>query len=1134
MSLQFIVGGPGSLKSEYVYKKMIENTCGDRTKQYILIVPEQYTMQAQRQLTSMHPGKSIMQIEIAGFIRLAHRVFAECGMRLPDIIDDAGKSMVLRKELSEIGEKLTLYRNKVNQPGFVSEMKSMISEFYQYGVNHASFQEMMLAAEKKPLLKMKIADCMRILEGFQKAIHDRFITSEEVLERFCQVIGEAESLKGAEIIIDGFNGNPFTPVQYRVIRELLKTAERVVITSLIQKEDYEMKQVRKQDLFYNAVESIRKLKEMAKEDDIEILPDIVIGNHGSRPEEIRFLERHFYRYGKFCTDIACDKVHVYSGKNPSEEVQYAVDLMLQLLESGMHCRDIAIISGDLDGYKRDLAFMCKESGIPFFMDQKRSMFDNAYIESIRSALAVLDEDFRYESVMRYCKSGFYPFEKEKCYLFENYLIQTGIRGMSGYEKEWEYLPSGWTESDREIVNEMRLLVYAPLNEFKNFYLNNGTIAGYVEGLKAFLASMKMDSLLEEKVAEFKETGELEKALEYGQIQGLFDELCLQMVQLLGKDKTDIHEFASLLDVGFTEKKIGVIPPALDQVLIGSLERSRIGNVKVLIFLGMNEGIVPKSTSSSGIFSDGDREFLANARIKLAPTAREKAFEDRFLVYYFMTRPSEAVYFTYARTTREGKAIGPSSIILQLKEFFPTLKECIQNPYENLLATKQKGVHFLAEQTRQAAQTREDLDSVSRGVLSYLLKEDATTANLILEGATYQFEPGSIGIREIQALVGTIDKPSVTGLEQYASCAYRYFLSGILGLRERKEHKVEQTDLGNLFHEAIEYYGKSLLARDLSWDKVGDAERKELVKEAVLHAVKGRSGSVIVSEGTEFARNQYVIHRVTRMTERAVWALGEHLRHGDLQPSHYELGVKHGRIDRVDTFDDGKHVYVKIIDYKSGNKTFELSDFYYGLQLQLVLYMKESMERLENIHPDKTMIPAGFFYFRIKDDFRKLDSGKELAREEKEEALKNILTSLRMSGYVNESEQIISMLDRSLVCKDGTLLGKSSIIPVEYTKKGIGARSKVMSEGDLKKLLSFSEKKEQELRHQIWQGEIGAVPYKHGTQNACTYCPYRSICRFDTKMKGAKYRNYPKKKEDEVLDAIRMALEEDSITEGKEE
>lgn len=1122
MALQFVLGGPGSRYSETLYKELIEQVNRNPKQTIFLVVPEQFTMQTQRRLTALHPGGSVMGIEIVGFLRLADRIFDELFVKLPDIIDDSGKSMILRKVLEDVKEELTVYGTKIEYAGFVSQMKSLVSEFEQYGIGLDDIESMRIAAEHKPLLRAKLHDAGVVFAAFKKELEARFLTSEEVLERFCAVIPDSHLLRESVVVIDGFSGNPFTPVQFRVIGQLLRICPEVIITGCIAKEDWENGAINGQNLFYKGAEAVRIIKKMAEESNVTVKKDRLFARQTNDTPDLDFLERHIYRYHSAAFEDVPEHVHLYSAKNPKEESEAAVRVIESLVQSGLHYREIAVITGDLANYGRHLAYECRDCEIPFFLDAKHDLFDNTVVDCVRSALEMVEQNFSYESVFRFVKTGCCRVRKERLDLWENYVLRTGIRGAAAYRNKWTWVPGDWRSEEVGFVNQAKDAAVGAVLHLYDALKGRFPVKNGVSAVRTFMEEMELEQHTEELAAMFDAIKDHERTLEYRQIYEALIEILMQMEALLGDVLVDCSEFADILDAGIAEKKVSVIPPSVDQVVIGSMDRSRIGDIRVLLFLGLNEGIVPKTTGAGGIFTEGDREFLLQARVRLAPTAREQSMEERFRIYHFLTLPSNHLYMFYARTGEDGKTLAKSVVVNEMKKLFP---KCEVGTGESLMGqpvTRQKARGYLSVSLRELCASEGEPDETVDGLLSLLCEEDPEQAGRLLDGAFYAYEPGKADVGELQKLYESIWKPGITQLERYGECAYRYFLEGGLHLTERKEHRVEETELGTLFHEALEYYGNKMMDGAYRWETITDDERHALVKEAVGEAARRvKVNGFVKEEGN--ARNQYLLVRVERMTERAVWALGEQIKQSDFKPTHLEYQVKRGRIDRVDTFVDADQVYVTIIDYKSGKKVFALEDFYSGLQLQLVLYMKEAIEELQKRETKKEVVPAGFFYFPIRDEYRSLESGAEMNEETDEMAKQANLKATRMSGYVSNSMDVIAHLDRTLKTGD-TFSGKSNTIPVEFTKTGLGKRSQVLTKEEFDTFLKYAQFRADLTRTEIWNGAIAAKPLNQGSRTACDYCPYQAVCGFDPKQNGASYRYLRKKSKETLLEDMKNSME----------
>jgi ATP-dependent helicase/nuclease subunit B len=369
---------------------------------------------------------------------------------------------------------------------------------------------------------------------------------------------------------------------------------------------------------------------------------------------------------------------------------------------------------------------------------------------------------------------------------------------------------------------------------------------------------------------------------------------------------------------------------------------------------------------------------------------------------------------------------------------------------------------------------------------------------------------------------------VSRLETFGACAYRHFLQYGLGLKEREDFSFESVDMGNVFHSVLEGFSHKLEESPYTWfDFPGDFA-KETIAEVLSLTAAGYGNTVLYDN----ARNEYVLRRMERILNRTVNTLQYQLRKGSFQPESYELSFSSvsdlesvnialsgeekmrllGRIDRVDTYTAEDKLYVKVVDYKSGSRKFDLVALYYGLQLQLVVYMNAAVDSLKRKHPDKQVVPAAMLYYHVSDPVVQTES--LLTPEEVNEKL---LEELRTNGVVNGEEFILRHLDKESETK-------SDVIPVEYKKDGsISARSSVMSTEELGMISEYVHQKVRSFGQDILKGSIEANPYEKGTENACTYCPYQGSCGFDKNMPGFGFRKLKDMDKDEVMDSIRGGI-----------
>ena len=643
MSLQFVMGGAGSGKTRYLYETAIKQAVEQPDRLFLFVVPEQYTMQTQKELVRLHPRKGLMNMDVLSFKRLAYRVFEDLGVQVPAVLDDMGKSMVLRKVAGMVRRDLGLYGSHLEQPGFISQLKSQISELGQYGIRPEDLKQVE-AETDHPLLKDKLKDLGVIYKSFRDYIEDHYITAEEILDILCRALPRWEKLKNSVIYLDGYTG--FTPVQYRLAELFMLHAREVVCTVTVDLRENPYEKCGIQHLFYMGRHTVCRLKELADRHHVEIKQEIRCDRRPSwrfkDSESLDFLEQNLYRYtGKVWAGKKPD-IRLCQGKTPAEEAAYICTMVNRLVrEDGLRYREIAVITGDPVSYGRELIHPFEEAGIPYFMDQKKSILENPMVELIRAALETV-RDCSYESVFRYLKTGLVydretgnseenedtpVFSRENVSVLtdrlENYVRALGIRGWKKWDQEWTRPSRGGERLNLKELNQYRQWVLAPLKELREAFSQEGaSISTVTSAVRSFLEKMELKEKLEE-YAEFFEMrhcrGDENLAKEYGQVYERVEELLLRLEGLLGEEKADRKNYIQILEAGFEEIRVGVIPATADQVMIGDLTRSRLESVKVLFFAGLNEGLVPQRKSGGSLLTDTDREIFRSFDMELAPT-----------------------------------------------------------------------------------------------------------------------------------------------------------------------------------------------------------------------------------------------------------------------------------------------------------------------------------------------------------------------------------------------------------------------------------------------------------------------------------------------------------------------------------
>lgn len=1129
MSLQLYLGSSGSGKSYQMYHRIIEESLNNPGTNYLIIVPEQFTLQTQKDIVSMHPNHGVMNVDILSFMRFAYRIFDEVGGNDYPVLEDTGKSMVIRRVVAEKKKGLVLFGAGVKKTGFVNELKSLLSEFYQYNIRPDDFDRMMDIASKKPVLKAKLKDIRTIFEGFAGFMRERYITVEEILVVLGKVIDKSRWLKNSVICLDGFTG--FTPCQNEILAKIMKLAKKVMVTVTIDPREPVSDEKSEYRLFGLSQKTIKKLYTIANETNTPIEePVYVQGKDGSIPYRfnnspaLAFLEHNLFRYPYGVYEKEQDEISIHSAKNPESEVAFVVREIKRLVrDEGYRYSDIAVVTGDIEMYGRLAKYYFARAGIPCFIDYKKEVLGNPFVVFIRSAVLIAAEDYSYESVFGYLRSGLSDISNEDADLLEDYVLAMGIRGSKRYLEPFTKTFGRKKPIDLDRINTIRQKLVDEVHPLFEVLKDRGkTVRDYAKALYDLGIRLNITQKLDNLCGCFKELNLPLLVKEYEQIYRIVMDLYDQIVLLLGNENISLKEFSDILDAGLMEAKVGLIPPGMDEVVIGDTERTRLKNIRALFFIGVNEGIVPKIIGSGGILSDAERELLAGQGIELAPTKRQQAFTGQFYIYLNVTKPKDKLYITFHRVNEEGKSVEPSFLIGKMMAYFKKLhiaNEDEQNEdFEDLKdlehILKDDGISCLAEGLRENRITK-----IFKELYLYYKKdaERSRILNKLISGAFYSNRERGISKEAAYLLYGDKLSGSVTRLERYAGCAFAHFMSYGLSLEERKEYKLAVPDIGNIFHNAIDEFSKMLGTSEYNWHTIPDEVREEWAVLAVQKAVEEFEGTYLKSS----RRSEYLIKRIERITIRTLWALCNQIRQGAFEPLGYEMPFYHvpdadlllqGRIDRLDIYEADDKVYVRVIDYKSGVTAFDIHSIYYGLQQQLAIYLSAAMDFLSRQYENKEIIPAGIFYYHIDDPI--------VAKSDQPDD--EIYKSLKMNGLVNEDKQIIGLMDSKLKGPDGNLRpsAKSDIIPVETNKEGdLTRRSSTANGKQLKALIDYVNHKLKEDKDEILKGDARLNPYRMGDRTACDYCEYKNACGFDPRLPGYYYRNLAKRPAEELKQEI---------------
>lgn len=1123
MSLRFCFGPSGSGKSHRIYEEIMQRAAEEPGRNFLIIVPDQFTMQTQKDLVMRSDRDGILNIDVLSFGRLSHRILEEVGTKEMPVLDDTGKSLVLQKVAADLKEQLPSMGSLLHKQGYIHEVKSAISEFMQYGISTQDMDKLITSAQKRGALAMKLKDLKTLYRGFQDYIRDHFITTEETLDVLRRSLSKSKILKGSVVVFDGFTG--FTPIQNRLIQELMRVCAETIVTVTIGVGEDPYKMDGEQKLFHLSKKTVADLEKLAAEAEVERGEDLFVKggpNRFAKAPALHYLEQNLFRYQYEPYAGEQQEIHMFEALSPREEVhQTALYIRHLIREQGMTYRDIAVVIGDLEGYASYVETEFGQLEIPCFLDRTRGIVLNPMIEYIKSALQLYIKDFSYDTVFHFLRSGMADISREEIDELENYVIRTGARGYRTYSRlftrrteELQGNAEGSEQAEEKTMERLNRIRQQFMDAVEILHMGSREKAGdYVSHLYDFLEQNQVQQKLLNYQQQFEKEGDLSRAREYAQIYRLVMDLLDQVYELLGEEEISRQEFADILEAGFGEITVGTIPQNVDRIVVGDMERTRLKQVKVLFFLGVNDGNIPKNASKGGIISDMDREFLIESGTEMAPSPRQQMYIQRLYLYLNMTKPSEQLYLSYAKVNSEGKGIRPSYLIDTVRKLFPAMSvEYPQNRSRlEQIEGRQEGARYLAEELREYVEGTLPEEERQDFYLMYRAYEaDAAGRDLLTRAAFRRYRESGLSRIVARALYGQQLENSVSRLETYAACACRHFLQYGLSLQEREEFGFEASDMGTVYHAVLENFAGKLAESNLTWWDFTEDFAAKAVKESVEAYAATYGETVLYSS----ARNEYAITRMSRILTRTVLTLQKHLKQGSFQPDDYELSFRfaedldsihvdlsedekmhlQGRIDRIDVSEDAEHVYVKVIDYKSGNRKFDLAALYYGLQLQLVVYMNAAMEMESRKHPDKEIVPAALLYYHIDDPT--IETPVELTDEQINE---QILAKLRMNGVVNSDPEVVERLDRYMQ-------DKSVVIPVEKKKDGsFSARSGVLSREEMQLISSYVDAKIRSIGREILDGKIAANPYEKGNEEACTYCAYKKVCGFDGSIPGYEKR-----------------------------
>lgn len=1165
MSLRFVIGRAGSGKSTLCLREVQEELKQrPRGKTILYLVPEQMTFQTQQALIGSEDVRGSIRAQVFSFSRLAWKVLQEVGGASRLHIDEAGVHMLLRKIVESRKDGLSVFQKAAEQNGFFEHLGSMIAEFKRYNVTPSNVYEMWQqldahssSAEQK-LLANKVYDLQLLYDDFERALIGKYLDSEDYLQLLVEKLPQSEYVNGAEIYIDGFHS--FSPQELEIVRQLMICGAKVTITLTIDEKTL-AQPVNELDLFYETTLTYEKIKQVAREEKIQIEKTIPLMEQPRfHSPALAHLEAHYEARPneKFNGEAS---VTISTAANLRAEVEgVAREIRKLVADEKYRYRDIAVLLRNGESYYDVMRTLFTDYNIPHFIDEKRPMSHHPLVECIRSALEIISGNWRYDAVFRCVKTELlYPLDvrkeamREEMDEFENYCLAYGVQGKRWTaEDPWMYRryrslddTNGMiTDSEREMeekINRLRDVVRTPVIRMQKRLKRAGTVMQMCEAVYLFLEELDVPKKLEELRIRAEESGDFLFATDHEQVWEEVMSLLDTFVEMLGEEKMSLSMFTDVMSTGLEALQFANIPPSLDQVLIANIDHSRLSDVRATFIIGVNEGVIPAAPMDEGMLSDEEREVLGAAGIELAPTTRQTLLEEQFVMYQMVTRASEKLYISCPLADEEGKTLLASSFIKKIKRMFPNVKDSfITNDVNDLSRSEQ--ISYVATPEVTLSYVMQQLQTWKRygfegnldfwwDVYNFYVTSDEwkQKSSRVLSSLFYRNRAQKLSTAVSRDLYGDTIKGSVSRMELFNRCAYAHFAQHGLSLRERDIFKLDAPDIGELFHAALKKIADKLLRENRTWADLSIKECEHLSVLVIEEIAPLLQRQILLSSNRHF----YLKQKLQQIIFRTSIILREHAKSsgfvpvdlevpfgmggtGSLPPMEFSLpnGVKMevvGRIDRVDKAEDENGTFLRIIDYKSSSKALDLTEVYYGLALQMLTYLDVVTSNAQTwMKKGHAASPAGVLYFHIHNPIVEMKGDASEAEIEKE-----ILKKFKMKGLVLGDADVVRLMDNKLST------GSSDIISAGLKKDGsFSARSSIASEQEFNVLQKYVHHTFENIGKDITEGVIDIAPYKMGNKAACTFCNFKSVCQFDESLEDNQFRSLKDMKDSEAMEKIR--------------
>jgi ATP-dependent helicase/nuclease subunit B len=1136
MKMKIITGGAGSGKSDMLYNLMLKNLNENPESRAVLIVPEQFSFSAEKTLLSSLGGLGINRVEVLTFSRLLKRYLPQTNRLL-----GSGKMMLIQKASKSASCDNVFYMSS-GRTGFIDELFNLFAEFKRYGITPEDFDS--ISIENTHTAK-KISSLNEIYKGYTESFSEDFSDSDDEMSLFADTVENSDIFSDTLFYIDDYSD--FMPTHYRIINAFLKRSKGVYLTLCID-------EAMPGTLFEPVIKTKNRLISYCK--NFGIPCDIVkLSNRCDyiKAADIRHLIENWEEkppYSKKSENIA-----IFNALDIYSEAEHTASGIISLVrDGGMRFRDIGIICGDMEQYLHILTSVFSDFNIPFFTDEKLSVSMHPVAKTVLSLFEIINQNWSYSAVFDYLRTG-YIYEKsengilavsqEDIDLLENYVLKYGIKGKKEWFSEWTKI--GGTafdevtgsfpqeEFDLERLNALRLFIITP---FSNFLENKGrTAKAIAEAVYNFMCDINLyDGLISECDA-FDAMGNRNESEQFKQVWNFIIETLDQLVTVSGGGLISREEFSERFLCGLTKCEIAIIPSGLDRVSLGTVSRNSPARVKALFIIGAIDGLFPKISDSGNILSDFDRAAISPSlkeRDKeIAPDNAGRIMLENLKFYRTITTASEKLFISFPSSDREGNPVNPAHFVYDLAKMFEIdIEENIitPTPVSEILSSPKRGFHYMLSKISEYHNDKPK--KLWKSVYDWYLKNPEYSGKLdILDAAAmYKKIQPALSAKKAELLYGKNKKYSITALENYEKCPFSYYLERGLKLSEQKEQKIEASHIGSLIHTAIYEFCKavedgaaSLFEIHSRWTSLTDTDCEKIIS-LVMAKI---SEKVLSHAKDETERIKYLLLRCEATLKNSVSAVRKSLSMGEYAAICYEKEFETiidwkgdkitltGKIDRIDIMEQlaENRLNIRIVDYKTGNKTFSVNAICDKVDMQLVMYAiaAENLAKSGLLTENNTLQPkiSAILYSKAAEAD---NVNVDLFQEDMEDSVPK--KTQKMDGLFILDEDKTNAEDLSpdtLYAMDTSLKGssKSDFLNITLSKSTpLSQNSKTASRREFEIMSKYIKKAAVDTDKAIKSGNISIKPYFSSSIKPCDYCPFGEICMFDAKLDGYRMETKP--------------------------